>query len=82
VLVLLGDHQPATTVSGVTANHQVPISFVAHDPAVLAGIASWQWQNGLLPNRNAPLWPMNAFRNRFLDAFDATPSAAARPSPG
>jgi phosphatidylglycerophosphate synthase len=82
VLVVLGDHQPATTVSGVTANHQVPISFVAHDPAVLGGIASWHWQNGLLPNRNAPLWPMNAFRNRFLDAFDATPSAAARPSPG
>jgi phosphatidylglycerophosphate synthase len=82
VLVMLGDHQPSTTVSGVTANHQVPISFVAHDPAVLARIASWHWQNGLLPNRNAPLWPMDAFRNRFLDAFDATPSVAARPSTG
>ncbi|HKE66262.1 MAG TPA: CDP-alcohol phosphatidyltransferase family protein, partial [Micromonosporaceae bacterium] len=40
VLVLLGDHQPATTVSRPGANHQVPISIVAHDPSVLADISS------------------------------------------
>ncbi|SFL71399.1 CDP-alcohol phosphatidyltransferase family protein [Geodermatophilus ruber] len=69
VLVLLGDHQPATTVSGPEANHQVPISVVAHDPAVLSRIASWHWQDGLLPSPTAPVWPMDAFRNRFLEAF-------------
>jgi hypothetical protein len=69
VLILLGDHQPATTVSGVGADHEVPISFVTSDPAVLARIASWHWQDGLLPSPTAPLWPMDAFRNRFLDAF-------------
>jgi len=73
VLILLGDHQPATTVSGAGANHEVPISFVTSDPAVLARIASWHWQDGLLPSPTAPLWPMDAFRNRFLDAFGATP---------
>ena len=47
VLVLLGDHQPVTRVSGIDATHQVPISFVASgstvgddlapaDPAALA----------------------------------------------
>ena len=35
VLVLLGDHQPAPKVSGPGATHDVPISIVAHDPAVL-----------------------------------------------
>lgn len=77
VLVALGDHQPATTVSGAGANHDVPISIVAHDPAVLDQMSSWNWQSGLLPNRNAPLWPMDAFRNRFLDTYSTRPPAAA-----
>ena len=34
VVVLLGDHQPATTVSGQGATHDVPISIIAHDPKV------------------------------------------------
>jgi phosphatidylglycerophosphate synthase len=69
VLLMLGDHQPATTVSGQDATHQVPVSIVAHDPAVLGQVASWHWQDGLLPTPTAPVWPMDAFRNRFLDAF-------------
>ena len=36
VLVVLGDHQPATAVSGQGASHDVPISVIAHDPKVLA----------------------------------------------
>jgi phosphatidylglycerophosphate synthase len=75
VLVVLGDHQPWNEVSGSGANHQVPVSVVAHDPAVLARIASWDWQDGLLPGRTAPLWPMDAFRNRFLAAF-STPASS------
>jgi hypothetical protein len=81
VLVLLGDHQPATTVSGTGANHQVPVSLVASDPAVLARVAPWHWQDGLLPGPTAPVWPMDAFRDRFLGAFSAPPpvAVAARP---
>lgn len=69
VVMFLGDHQPATTVTGYGASHDVPISIVAHDPAVTARIASWHWQDGLLPGPTAPAWPMDAFRDRFLDAF-------------
>ncbi|HEY3687886.1 MAG TPA: CDP-alcohol phosphatidyltransferase family protein [Streptosporangiaceae bacterium] len=69
VLVLLGDHQPSVVVSGADANHRVPISVVAKDPGVLARIAPWHWQAGLLPGPNAPVWPMDAFRDRFLTAF-------------
>jgi hypothetical protein len=77
VLVMLGDHQPSATVSGGDANHQVPISVVASDPDVLDRIASWKWNAGLLPARNAPVWPMDTFRNRFLDAFSTTTAIAA-----
>jgi hypothetical protein len=71
VVVLLGDHQPSATVTGYDASHDVPISIVAHDPSVADRIASWHWQHGLLPSPNAPVWPMDAFRNRFLDAFSS-----------
>lgn len=69
VLVVLGDHQPSTTVSGLSASHDVPISVIAHDPAVLSAIDSWGWTPGLLPATDAPVWPMDTFRGRFLDAY-------------
>jgi phosphatidylglycerophosphate synthase len=75
VLVLLGDHQPVPAISGPDANYQVPISVVAADPAVLDPIDAWSWQDGLLPDHTAPVWRMDAFRDRFLDAF-TTPSGA------
>ena len=46
VLILLGDHQPSSTVSGDQSNHHVPISIVARDPSVFKQIASWHWQTG------------------------------------
>jgi phosphatidylglycerophosphate synthase len=71
VLILLGDEEPDTPIStpGRTS-HEVPISIIAHDPSVFRQIASWRWQEGLLPGGSAPLEPMNAFRNQFLDAFN------------
>ncbi len=69
VMVVLGDHQPATIVSGSDAGHDVPITVIAHDPAVLDRIAPWGWQAGMLPDPDAPVWPMDAFRDRFLSAY-------------
>jgi hypothetical protein len=77
VLIMLGDHQPSITVSGVGATHNVPISIVARDPSVFKQIASWGWQDGLLPSSSAPLEPMDAFRNQFLNAFSTTSPPAA-----
>jgi len=69
VLVVLGDHQPATTVSGEGAGHDVPVSVIARDPAVMRRIAGWGWQGGMEPGPDAPVWPMASFRDRFLGAF-------------
>ena len=69
VLVVLGDHQPATVVSGAGANHDVPVSIISKDPAVIRRISSWKWQPGILPSPTAPVWRMDAFRNRFLSAY-------------
>jgi len=71
VVVMLGDHQPAHVVSGYGVDHDVPISIIAHDPAVFRRIAPWGWASGMRPSAHGPVWRMSAFRNRFLGAFDA-----------
>jgi hypothetical protein len=74
VMVVLGDHQPATLVTGHDdPSHDVPISVIAHDPKVIDGIAAWSWEDGMLPSPRAPVWPMAAFRDRFLTAFGSSP---------
>lgn len=71
VLILVGDHQPSTIVSGEDAGHDVPITLIAHDPAVLDRIVQWRWQDGMNPGPDAPVWRMDEFRDRFLAAFGA-----------
>ena len=74
VVVAVGDHQPAAVVSGPDASRDVPITIIAHDPEVMNRIDSWGWQPGMLPNPHAPVWPMDAFRDRFLTAYGAQPA--------
>jgi hypothetical protein len=73
VLVVLGDHQPATTITGQDASHDVPVSVIAHDPEVMDQITGWSWEGGMSPSPRAPVWPMGAFRDRFLTAFGSPP---------
>ncbi|MGH2970035.1 MAG: CDP-alcohol phosphatidyltransferase family protein, partial [Solirubrobacteraceae bacterium] len=75
VVIAMGDHQPATLVTGQGAGHDVPISVIAHDPKVMDRIAGWGWQDGMLPSAQAPVWPMSAFRDRFLTAFGSSPAS-------
>ena len=69
VLVVVGDEQPLAIVSGQHASHNVPISIIARDPSVVQRLQGWEWQSGLLPSPHAPVWPMSAFRDRFLSAY-------------
>jgi len=73
VLVVLGDHQPHSYVSGEDAGHDVPVSVIAQDPRVMRRISGWDWQQGLLPAPDAPVWRMDAFRDRFLSAYGPRP---------
>ena len=77
VVVFLGDHQPSPVVTGQGASRDVPITIVARDKAVLDRIADWGWQAGLKPGPDAPVWRMDAFRDRFLTAYG--PQAQAQP---
>jgi hypothetical protein len=75
VLVFLGDHQPVPTVVGPRADRDVPISIVARDKDVLERVSGWGWHDGLKPGPTAPVWRMNAFRDRFLSAYGPRPGS-------
>jgi hypothetical protein len=69
VVIFLGDHQPSPIVTGQGASRDVPISIVSRDRSVFDRISQWGWQQGLKPDAQAPVWRMDAFRDRFLTAF-------------
>jgi phosphatidylglycerophosphate synthase len=69
VLIIAGDHQPHPFVGGVGANRDVPVTIIAQDPDVIRRISDWGWQPGLRPKPDAPVWRMDAFRNRFFTAY-------------
>ncbi|WP_245923166.1 sulfatase-like hydrolase/transferase [Paractinoplanes atraurantiacus] len=76
VMVFLGDHQPSPIAAGANASHDVPITIVAKDPKVLDRVAGWNWADGLRPLPATPVWPMNAFRDRFFAAFGTQAAAS------
>ena len=76
VVVLLGDHQPATIVSGASGNdpgHDVPVTVLSKDPAVIEALgprgAGWGWDPGMRPSDDAPVWRMDAFRDELLRTY-------------
>jgi hypothetical protein len=81
VIIFLGDHQPSPIVTGYGVSRDVPITIVARDRAVLNCISAWGWQPGLMPNPQAPVWRMDAFRDRFLTAFGPKTQPAGRAQP-
>jgi hypothetical protein len=74
VLIVLGDHQAAPVIIGPDAGHDVPISIITRDRGVLDRIDGWGWDDGLRPSPQAPVWPMEDFRDRFLTTFGPGPT--------
>lgn len=74
LMVILGDHQPARFVSE-DASFTVPVHIVG-PPDLVDRFAAWGWPHGLIPDKSARTWRMDAFRDRFLATFS---SGAANP---
>lgn len=72
VVILAGDHQPHSFVSGDDSGRDVPATVIAQDPAVIDRIADWKWQDGLYPRPDAPVWRMDTVRDRLFEAFGPT----------
>jgi hypothetical protein len=71
VILILGDHQPVSFVTGDSPNHEVPVHLLSRDQNVIDAIASWHWTPGLIPAPDAPIWGMDALRDKFIRAFSS-----------
>jgi hypothetical protein len=79
VLLLVGDHQPAASVSGEGASWEVPVHIVTRDPALLARFVALGFRPGLEPQRPA-LGGMHDLTALLLRAFAEPPLHARAPA--
>jgi hypothetical protein len=84
VLVLLGDHQPAASVSGKGASWEVPVHVVTARRDLLDRLRAAGFEDGLAPRRRS-LMPMHALAGVLLTAFErpaGPPATLAVAAPG
>lgn len=80
VILLVGDHQPAASVSGAGASWEVPVHIVTRDPDLLARFIALGFTAGLQPQRPA-LGGMHDLTALLLQAFaEPLPLQAQRPT--
>jgi hypothetical protein len=68
-VVMLGDHQPAGSVSGPDARWDVPVHVVSADAALLSRLRALGFVPGLVPAA-APIGAMHELTAMLLDVFD------------
>jgi hypothetical protein len=79
VLIMLGDHQPAASVTGEGARWDVPVHVVATRPEILRDLEAAGFTRGTMP-QGTSIAPMHALAPLLLDAF-AGSSAVSRVAP-
>lgn len=78
VIILLGDHQPASSVSGPGASWDVPVHIISSRPAILDSLRAAGFKSGLSPSGPA-IGDMNQLTQMLLTAFnDPTADDPAR----
>ncbi len=71
VFVILGDHQPASIITGPEASRAVPIHVVAADEELLASFTAQGFTSGMLPGARSREWRMDEMRQVLIDRFTA-----------
>jgi hypothetical protein len=80
VIVILGDHQPAASVSGEGASWDVPVHVIASRPAILQALQAEGFQPGLTPTGPA-IGTMNRLTLLLLAAFQGPRAPRSAPGP-
>ncbi|WP_085423290.1 sulfatase-like hydrolase/transferase [Xaviernesmea oryzae] len=70
LFVLLGDHQPASIVTGEGASRDVPMHIVTGNPELLKRLDGWNWHEGMIPAKDTQVYRMDEFRRKFVESFD------------
>lgn len=69
VFVILGDHQPASIITGEGASRAVPIHVVSADAELIESFASNGFSAGMLPDAQTREWRMDEMRQVLIDRF-------------
>jgi hypothetical protein len=68
VYIILGDHQPASIITGSDASRAVPVHIVTDDAKLLMRLQEGGFSWGMTPNSTQER-PMNELRQVLIDAF-------------
>ncbi|SPJ35199.1 sulfatase-like hydrolase/transferase [Kushneria phyllosphaerae] len=71
VVIAMGDHQPASLITGEGASTDVPVHVMTRDRRILDQFGKWGWRPGMLPAQDSAHWGMDALRQRLVEGFDA-----------
>ncbi|GHC34378.1 hypothetical protein GCM10010082_31380 [Kushneria pakistanensis] len=69
VVIAMGDHQPASLITGEGASMDVPVHVMSRDASVLDQFDEWDWRLGMLPDQDSAHWGMDALRQRLVEGF-------------
>lgn len=75
VMILLGDHQPAASVSGEGAPWDVPVHVIASRPEILRALRADGFEPGLMPT-GPSIGDMSQLTEWLLAAFDGGPASS------
>ncbi|RKQ95746.1 phosphoglycerol transferase MdoB-like AlkP superfamily enzyme [Kushneria sinocarnis] len=81
VVIALGDHQPASIITGNHASREVPVHLMTRDREVLQAFGRWGWTRGMIPGETSATWGMDEFRQRLIKGFSGSSAAPASESP-
>ena len=69
LLIVLGDHQPATLITGEGASWEVPVHVISGDAGLVEPFVAWGFERGAVPGRLHPERGMDRFRDWFVRAY-------------
>lgn len=71
MLIVLGDHQPTSVITGRDASANVPIHVISADESLLAGFRRRGFMPGMLPDRSQDVAGMQRLRHWLREDFSA-----------
>lgn len=81
LIIVLGDHQPASIIAGWGRTADVPIHVFSRDERLLDRLPDTWWTPGMVPDADTPGRPMASMRAFLAEAFDAPLSSPAELPP-
>lgn len=70
LIVIIGDHQPASVIAGWAPDAAVPMHLVSNDTELMQRLDTELFKPGMLPAEDAPLLPMESLREWFATTFE------------